>query len=139
MYTLKFAPLQKDITELDCSSTASLNVFVVAQPMELKRIAALVTTVMSSTGTILLTFFKRPTFGSTSGEASLGTITIPATAAVGGTYYKELNSNTILLPGQCLVVKVTTAATTSGKCCPLFEAQDAPEVPANMSSMIASA
>lgn len=135
MYLNKFNSVVKGVTELDASG-ANEEVFQIFSSMRINRIQALVTTVMSSAASVVLSFYKRPTFGSTSGEVLLGTLTIASTAAVGRLYYKDI-SGTAFAPGQCLVCKVSTVATVSGKVVSGFEANEEPEIPGNQSNMYA--
>lgn len=136
MYTNKFSPIVKGVTELDCSSTSNLDVFGVFANMRVTRLMALVSTVMNSTGPVVLNFYRRPTHGSATGEVLIGSISISGTAAVGKCYFKDV-AGVQVHPGEEVVCKVGTAATTSGKVLSGLEANEEAEVPANISNMVA--
>lgn len=80
-----------------------------------KRVGVKVVGAITSSGAIVVTVRKRPIPHSSSGQSSLGTITIPAAAAVGASYYLELDEDlNTFRPGEQLALEVTTAAAGMG-------------------------
>lgn len=139
MYLNKFVSLAPSVVgNIDVSTGTVLVYFVAPVRMRVKDIQALVTTALVSTGSVVCTFYRRPTHGSTSGEVSIGVLTIPAATTVGQTVYKVV-SGVSINAGEEVVVKLTTAAATSGGCVFNFVADEDPEVVANQSNLIASA
>lgn len=112
------------------------------QQVKINRIAVIVTTaVVADLGAPVITFRKRPTPGSSSGQSVVGTITVPDLAVVGSVYYKEINP-VELDPGQELAYDVSTAATSAGSAAgavlAVEEYQDDPEFVKDQANMIAS-
>lgn len=101
------------------------------------RLVVKVTTSISSTGAVVVALKRRPTYGSSSGEVNLGTVSIPAAAVANAVYYKDITPYNCLI-GDQLVFDCTTAASTSGAAIAGFLADFDPEAAAN-SVMIASA
>lgn len=109
--------------------------------VKLKRIALCVTTATVSSGNIVVTFRKRPTPGSSSGQSTVGTITIPTGIAAGKVYYKDV-SPVVFAPGDQLIAEVTTAAAgggAAGAAAHGFEGEDDPEYAGNQTDMVESA
>lgn len=109
--------------------------------MLINRIQMHVTTATVSTGNIVVAFKKYLAPGVSAGAVTLGSITIPTAIAAGKVYYKDISS-VGLEPGQEIVVEVTTAAAGGGAAGAAVFAlvgEEDPEVPANMSNMVASA
>jgi hypothetical protein len=107
----------------------------------LDRLLLCVTTAVVSSGAVVVQFKKRPVPGSAAGESVIGELSIPAGTAAGKVLYKNIDEAE-LLAGEALAIEVTTAAAgggAAGGCVYGFELQEAPEVPANQSNMIASA
>ena len=99
------------------------------------------TTTLTGTAAPVVTFYARPTFGSTSGQITLGTLTIPTATAAGSIVYKNIES--VKLPmGYTLVANLTTAGTDGGSAAGaglvMFKMFQATEEPKNISLMIAS-
>lgn len=105
------------------------------------RIQAKVTTATVSNVSIVLTFRRRPTFASASGQSTLGTITIPTAIAANKVYYKDITPVNCDV-GDQIVVEVTTAAAGGGAAgqavCDYIADYD-PESVANFSNFVASA
>lgn len=143
MYLNKLVSLAPSaVGELDVSTGTVLVYFVAPMRMKIKQCQAMVSTALVSTGAVALTFYRRPTHGSTSGEVSLAALTVPAATAVGITIYKNLSldgSTVSVNAGEEIVVKLTTAATTSGKVICNFVADEDPEVDLNQANLVASA
>lgn len=115
----------------------------IGEEVILTRIMFLVTTT-TLTGLVapVVTFYARPTFGSSSGQISLGTLTIPTATAAGTILYKNIES--VKLPqGYTLTVAGTTQGTDGGSAAgagfAMFKAFMGTEDPKNVSAMVASA
>lgn len=124
------------------TSVADVLYFPLPQSEVVQRIALLVTTAMSSSGAAVVTVYSRPTHGSTTGQVSLGTLSIPAAATAGQCYYKDISDNASGNPvaaGQEIVFSVTTASTSAGAGIPMVLVDDDPEVPLNQSNLVLSA
>lgn len=128
--------------EIDLTSAAVQSFSHVLQEFaRVRRIQAKVTTATVSSGSIVLTIRRRPTFGSSSGQSTLGTITIPTAIAVNAIYYKDITPVNCSR-GDQVVVEVTTAAAgggAAGKAVFDFLADYDPESALNDSNMVASA
>lgn len=128
--------------EIDLTSAAVQSFAISLQAnARVFRLQAKVTTATVSTGSIVLNFRRRPTFGSASGQSSLGTITIPTAIAVNAVYYKDITP-VVCNVGDQIVVEVTTAAAgggAAGKAVCDFLADYDPETAANSSGFVASA
>jgi len=100
------------------------------------------TTTATSTANPVVTFYARPTFGSTTGQISIGTITVPTGTAAGAILYKNVESVKIP-PGYTLTARLTTqgtdASAAAGAGFVMFKGFVAPEDPRNVSLMVASA
>lgn len=104
------------------------------------ELRAMITTAVVSTGGVVVAFKRYPTYGSSAGAVTLGTLTIPAGTAAGKVVYKRINPSN-LIPGDQLVAEVTTAAAgggAAGGALYSFSAEEDPEYPPNQSDMIAS-
>lgn len=77
------------------------------------RLLVKTTTAIVSTGGVVITFRRRPTYGSSSGQTVLGTVTVPGSAAANAVYYNDITPVN-LSAGDQIVADCTTAATTSG-------------------------
>lgn len=128
--------------EIDLTSAAVQSFSMVLQSdARVWRLQAKVTVATVSTASIVLTFRRRPTFGSSSGQSTLGTLTIPTTIAVNKIYYKDITPVNCTL-GDQIVVEVTTAAAgggAAGKVVADYLADYDPETAANESNYVASA
>lgn len=103
------------------------------------RGVAITTQTANSTSNCVVDFRRRPTAGSSTGEVSIGTITVPSTAVAGRSYYRN-GFNVRVNPGESVIATVTTAGGagfTSMTASVVMELS--PEVAENLSSMIASA
>lgn len=97
-----------------------------------------VTTAMSSSGAAVLHIYARPTFGSSSGQISVGTLTIPAAAVADQVYYKDITPVNCLA-GYQIVLNVDTASTSAGAGIWGMQTDLDPETEVNQTVMIASA
>ena len=127
--------------EIDLTSAAVQSFsWVLGMDARVFRIQAKVTTATVSNVSIVLNFRRRPTFGSATGQSSLGTLTIPTAIAVNKVYYKEITPVNCVA-GDQIVVEVTTAAGGGGAAgkalCDLLIDTD-PEVALNESGFVAS-
>lgn len=93
-------------------------------------------------GSCVVAFKRRPTYGSATGEVTIGSVTIPAAqAAAGKVFYKE-GFNTKVNPGEAITAEVTTAMGGSTPTLTITAAVNielSPDVPDNFSRMIKSA
>lgn len=123
------------------ASAAVIKKFAVCRQVVLEQISFGVETAVVSSGAVIVSVKSYPVMGNAAGAVVLGTIQIPAGAAQGGVYYKNI-SPAVLAPGAELVFEVTTAAAGGGAAgagvC-MFSGYDQPEQPANIAAMIASA
>lgn len=106
-------------------------------PATLRRVAAVVTTAVTTPAAVV-SLDLRPTAGSDAGRVTggVGTLTVPAASPLGRVVYKALNST--LLPGQEMVVNVTTAA-GAGVVDVRLDLVPVSDTPANNPRMVASA
>lgn len=78
---------------------------------------------------------KRPTPGSASGEVVLSTLTLSATEAAGNTVYSS-DLDARILPGEQVIIEVTTAATAGALTYAGLEMDPDWEVPANAKASV---
>jgi hypothetical protein len=140
--------VEKESAIFDSSSAASLTSaavikkYIAARKLRIQQIQFhLAAAVVSSAAAVVVKCKKYPTAGSSAGESDLGTLTIPAGAAAGKVYYKDI-SPAAIEPGDEIVFEVTTAAAGGAKAgtgTPAFISHIEMELPANISDMIASA
>lgn len=113
-----FASARVEASPGSIASTGVLSPGVIAiKDCQVAVAAFLVTTAVVSSGPVVITVKKRPTSNSSSGEVSMGTITIPAGTAAGTLVYRKLDEDLAsrsLEPGQVCVYEVTTAAAGGG-------------------------
>lgn len=123
--------------------TSATNIFthIAIQSLIVRRLAFEITTAVVSTGNVVLTFYKRPTPGSSSGQTTIGTISIPTLAAVPNVYWKDV-AGVKFQPGEEFACDVTTASAGGGAAGAGFpvheEVEESPEEVANFSNHIAS-
>lgn len=94
---------------------ASYAGYAILQPVSLKRLMFFVT-VQATTGTTnaIVNWQSYPTYASSSGAITLGTITIPNGATVGKIYYKDISDSTRLAAGSELALALQVAGTDGG-------------------------
>lgn len=114
MYANKVPALTFKGSAQSLTSNANIANYLAMAKVLVRRVSFQVTTATVSSGGIVLTFYVRPTPGSTAGQVTLGTITIPTAIAAGTVYYNDLGETGVLLPGQELACDVTTAAAGGG-------------------------
>jgi hypothetical protein len=110
-------------------------------PVSIEKILFKLTTAVVSSGAVVVNFKKRPTLGSATGEVSIGTLTIPAGAAINAIYYKDVTPVEFGV-GEFLAVEVTTAAAGMGAAGAGYSAiqlSSSPKTDGQNSNMIASA
>ena len=117
--------------------------YMVMSEIEVNRLCGFVHTLTAlDTISAVVTFKRRPTFGSAAGEETIGTLVFGDALAVGKVVYKDV-SPVVCYPGDEIVFEVTTAGTDSGvaagKAVYGFEYFVRPESAANQSDMVASA
>ncbi len=141
MYTIKRRAVD-DFVAADIQVLTSTGVHttykIVQSEMVVTRLLFTIETVVSSSVSAVVKFWRRPALSSTSGQVSLGTLTIPTGAAVSKTYYKDISPVTVF-PGDQITYEVTTAATSTGKGFANVELADNPEAAGNQTNMVASA
>lgn len=84
-------------------------------------------------------FTKRPTPGSATGEAVMGTLTIPDATAIGKTVYKNITPVAFDVGQAIEISHVVGTGTPTGMGDGDVVASESPEQPGNNSNMIASA
>lgn len=128
--------------EIDLTSAAVQSFsFLLSMNARVFRLQAKVTTATVSTGSIVITFRRRPTFGSATGQTTLGTISIPTAVVVNKIYYKDITPVNCV-SGDDIVAEVTTAAAgggAAGKALVDFLADYDPENAVADSNYVASA
>lgn len=107
-------------------------------PVQVRGIAAVVTTATTAADPVILSFDKRVTAGSDSGKVTggVGTLTIPGGTAAGRIVYKLVNVR--LDPAQEVVVALTDAA-VAGVAHIFLYLEPCWETPLNVSSALLSA
>ena len=118
------------------SGTGQFGRSMAVRACQVKRVILSVSTATTgATGTGVVKI--RPTIGSSSGEVTVGTVTIPNLSA-GAKLYKDFQANTPAKDGEEILLDVTVA-TGAGAVCIGFNCEEDPETAANQSSMVASA
>lgn len=101
-------------TAKDCSSTGVFAyTWNLTEPGTIKQLIVKTTTAMVSSAATVITFRRRPTYGSSSGQSSLGTVSVAATAAANAVFVNNITPVNLNV-GDQIVADCTTAATTSG-------------------------
>jgi hypothetical protein len=121
-------------------SATNIAKFSTFEKMDLLEIAFQVTTATVSTGNIVVTVYDRTSPGVSSGQVTIGTLTIPTAVAAGTVYYKGLEYS--VAPGHSVEFDVTTAsagggAAGAGYCG--FKSSVSSEDERNVSTFVASA
>lgn len=83
--------------------------FVAMNNIRVTRLVLKVTTATVSSGSIVVTYRRRPAYGSASGQSSLGTISVPTAIAADKVYYNNITP-VVLNAGDQICFDVTTAA-----------------------------
>jgi hypothetical protein len=115
----------------------------VMSQLKVKRLLAVVsTTIANNLVSAVISFKRRPTYGSTSGEVVMGTIVVPDLLAAGKVLYKDI-AEVLCYPGDQIVFEVTTAGTdgsaAAGAVICDVEYDSVEESVANQSDMVKSA
>lgn len=125
------------------ASTGDYALWYVGEQVQITRIAAIVSTALVADVTApVLTFYARPTFGSTGSQVTIGTLTFPDLTAAGKIVYKNVESAKIPQGYTIAVARSTQASssgTAAGACFVMMKGFQAVEDPRNSSLMIASA
>lgn len=88
--------------------------FAVMSQIKVTRILALITTLVAADTTApVITFKRRPTYSSATGEVAIGTLSPQEGDAVGKVRYKDVDP-VVCYPGDEIIFQVTTAAADSG-------------------------
>lgn len=141
MYAINRSPNVIDSNIVALTSAAVVQSFTVAEQCQVSQLLFAVSNAIVSSGSVVVTFKRRPTLNSSSGEVSIGSLTLPAGTAAGKVYYKVV-SPVVCAAGEQIVIEVTTAAAgmgAAGNGQGFFNAQQDPETNANNSDMVASA
>lgn len=141
MYIEQFGGIRAISSAESLASAAVIARFLAMKQISVKQIAFVISTATVSTGNIVVTVKRRPTVGSTSGEVTIGTLTIPTAIAAGKMYYKNVTP-VVVAQGEEVVFEVTTAAAGMGAAGAGYSSlgvEHDPEQPANNSDMVASA
>lgn len=139
------------LTRVDSSPDTALNLaatvgnyagYAVHQPIALNRVTFLITTAVTSGSVNAQVAFKRfPTYASTTGSVSIGSITILNGASVGQVYYKDL-PYVRLNAGEELMIQKGVQAVDAGSAAGAgfvgFSFDPAPDAAANQTNMVAS-
>lgn len=114
--------------------------FICIKPCTVKRLGFMLSGEAAS-GTVTaptVVFKKRPTPLSSSGQSTMGTLTIPSGTAIGKVVYKEIEVN--LAVGDSMQITWTVGSgTPTGMGFPFVECFFNDDAPANNSDMIVSA
>lgn len=135
-----YAHVAADLDDLTGAAVHTTSIGVTSQ-IKVKRLMCMVTTAVVSSGAVVVNFKRYPTYGSSAGAVSLGTISIPAATAAGKVVYKDITP-ALCYPGDQIVFEITTAAAGGGAAGNAFYAIEVsanPEYASNQSDMIASA
>jgi hypothetical protein len=96
-------------------AAASYGGFAVMQPISLKRLLFFVTVqVTAGTTAPVVNWVSAPTYASSSGAVTLGTLTIPNGSAVGTVVYKDISDSTRVQAGYELTLNLQTQAADGG-------------------------
>lgn len=125
------------------SATGDYGLIYVGEEVVITRIMCIVTTALvADTAVPVLTFYARPTIGSTTGQVTIGTLSFPDLTAAGKIVYKNVESAKIP-QGYTIAVNRSTQATSSstaaGAGFVMIKGFQNVEDPRNISLMIASA
>lgn len=134
-------PTSAPSTAGSLTGTGDILVYNFGEQVVVTRLMVLVSTAIVSTGSVVVTVYQRPTYGSTVGQVTVGTLTIPAGTAAGTIVYKDVES--VKVPqGSQLAFNCSTAAAgggAAGACFSMFKAFMASEDPRNIATMLKSA
>lgn len=125
------------------AATGDYGLLYVGEQVVITRLMLIVTTTLvADTTAPILTFYARPTIGSTTGQVTLGTLTIPDLTAAGKIVYKNIESAKIP-QGYTIAVNRSTQAASSGTAAGagfiMMKGFVAVEDPRNVTLMVASA
>ena len=137
MYAINRAPSILPSNIVSLTSAAVVQSFTVVEQCQVDRLYFAVSTSVVSSGNVVVTFKRRPTLNSASGEVSIGTIVIPNGTAAGKVLYKGVTP-VVCAAGEQIVIEVTTAAAgmgAAGNGQGFFFADQDPETEANNADM----
>lgn len=140
MYPVNQSPSLLPGNIVALTSAAVVQNFVVTDQMQVNELFFVVSTAVVSSGNVVVTFKRRPTIGSASGEVTIGTLNIPNAAAVGKCYYKRVTP-VVCAASEQIIVEVTTAAAgmgAAGNGMGFVRADSDPETEANNADLILS-
>lgn len=117
--------------------------YIAMNKVGIRRVYFCITTATVSSADIQVAFKKRPTIGSATGEAVIGTLKIPTGLAAGKVVYLDIDEDAqALLAGQALALEVTVASAGGGAAGAGyygFDVVDFPEYALNQSNLVKSA
>lgn len=108
------------------------------EPSVIRQIAVKVTTIISSSAPVVVQFLLRPTYGSTSGQTVLGTVTLTGTQAANTLVVNNIKPVSVPANSQ-IVANCSTAATSSGAGVALMASEYSPEESLNESVVLVTA
>ena len=125
------------------AAAASYGGFAVLQPISVKRLLFMVTTQVTAGLTApAVNFLSKPTYGNTSNQVTLGTLTITNGATVGQVFYKDLSDATRVSAGYELTLNASVQAVDSGTAAGAgwfgMIWEPAPDADANQSNLVKS-
>lgn len=125
------------------AATGDYGQYNIMKPIKVTRLTFVVSSaVTAGTTAPVVTFYRRPTFGSNTGRVAIGTLTIPNSASVGQVIYKDVNP-VMINAGEQISFARTVQAADGGTAAGLgfygFMSELKTETPANSSNMVASA
>ena len=134
-------PLWTPAQDESLGTAAVIAAWAVLRTSYVRRLAFTLKTAVVSSGSVVITFKRYPTHGSSAGAVTMGTVTVPAAALAGKCYYKDISAVKVS-PSEMVVAEVTTATAGGGAAgdgTAWIETEDSPEDVRNNTNMIASA
>lgn len=132
----------KPLADIDVgASSGDHGQFVCMRPCSIKQLLFAVTSEAISGSSVAPTvvFKKRVLIGSDTGAVAMGTLTLPHGTAIGKTVYKDITPVNFKVGDVILISWTIGTGTPTGMGHADALGELAPEVPGNMSDMIASA
>lgn len=131
------------LKEIDIgASSADHGEFICVRPCTVTKLGFVVAgeVVGGTSAAPTVVFTKRPTPLSSSGEAAIGTLTIPDTTAVGKVVYKNLSTPVALAVGDSVEISHTVGTgSPTGMGIAFMICEEDPEYDGNNTDMVASA
>jgi hypothetical protein len=147
----EYSDWSRMIQRIDASEDTALNLaaavgnyagYAVSMPVALNRLSFIVTTAVTSGSVNAQVAFKRfPTYASTTGSVSIGSLIIPNASAVGTVVYKDVAYVKINAGEELMIqkgVQAVDAGTAAGAGFVNFTFEPAPDAEVNQSNMVKS-